>query len=377
MKLIPGENFHMVATNEWQALVHSTSTVMKAYGALFRTEYYSIMKEMGDTYKLLIITSDDNIEEGDKVLFKGLVLTVSEFTHDDTVCFKESFAEKLNEYDERAFRDIAKKIIVSSNPKVSPEATLPSVDIQHIYTYFNDHGQLPTGILKENTSHGEVFIEWESHKTKGGNYKVWLADIGNEKAEKLCKEYYGTSLSETRECDIEHIYNMESSVSKTEKREALKGYTGVTRNLNIHFTHCYQGEYKTSCKYGDDTCPAKLKTERGLTDGAPITLVATELKKCADSWDPKVRLLGNIRAEDISRLCANISEQILPNVKEPIKKPSPFSKEKFITEMETLVSKLDVIDKETPWQAVEPTWWLEMMEIRQAAFNAVQKFKVK
>src|ERR1035437_2877574 len=38
-------------------------------------------------------------------------------------------------------------------------------------------------------------------------------------------------------------------------------------------------------------------------DGAPVEIIARELKKCASSWEPKVRLLGNVRAEDIIRLC--------------------------------------------------------------------------
>lgn len=38
-------------------------------------------------------------------------------------------------------------------------------------------------------------------------------------------------------------------------------------------------------------------------DGAPVNIVARELKKCVINWDPKARLLGNVRAEDIERLC--------------------------------------------------------------------------
>ena len=30
-------------------------------------------------------------------------------------------------------------------------------------------------------------------------------------------------------------------------------------NYGVHATHCYQGEYETSCKYGDDDCPVKDK----------------------------------------------------------------------------------------------------------------------
>jgi hypothetical protein len=50
-------------------------------------------------------------------------------------------------------------------------------------------------------------------------------------------------------------------------------------------------------------------------------------------------------------------------------------RQKFVSEMQSIISKIDAIDKETPWQHVEPEWWLEMMGIRKKAFDAVQKFK--
>lgn len=39
------------------------------------------------------------------------------------------------------------------------------------------------------------------------------------------------------------------------------------------------------------------------TDGAELHVVTEELKRCAKSWNPKARLLGNVRSEDIVRLC--------------------------------------------------------------------------
>lgn len=35
------------------------------------------------------------------------------------------------------------------------------------------------------------------------------------------------------------------------KEEPKQDYSGV------HLRHCYQGEYKNGCKYGEDDCPAK------------------------------------------------------------------------------------------------------------------------
>ena len=61
-------------------------------------------------------------------------------------------------------------------------------------------------------------------------------------------------------------------------------------------------------------------------DGGSLNIVAQELKKCADSWQPKARLLGNVRAEDISRLCeANVS--MLAYVKSKIEITEQMQKE--------------------------------------------------
>jgi len=50
-------------------------------------------------------------------------------------------------------------------------------------------------------------------------------------------------------------------------------------------------------------------------------------------------------------------------------------RQKFVSEMEQLLVKLKIIDKETPWQHVEPEWWLVMSDIERMAIAAVQKFK--
>ncbi len=50
-------------------------------------------------------------------------------------------------------------------------------------------------------------------------------------------------------------------------------------------------------------------------------------------------------------------------------------RQKFVSEMEQLLVKLKAIDKETPWQHVEPEWWLAMSDIERMAIAAVKKFK--
>ncbi len=42
------------------------------------------------------------------------------------------------------------------------------------------------------------------------------------------------------------------------------------------------------------------------TDGQSIDIIAQALKDCCDSWNPEARIVGNIRAEDIARLCKHV-----------------------------------------------------------------------
>jgi len=45
----------------------------------------------------------------------------------------------------------------------------------------------------------------------------------------------------------------------TLRRVDEKATAEATGNVawGVHFAHCYRGEYETSCKYGDENCPAK------------------------------------------------------------------------------------------------------------------------
>ena len=55
------KNIFVTPTDKYSPLVHSTSK----YGGLFLSRYYSPMKEMGDFYQNIYITSDEEIKEGD------------------------------------------------------------------------------------------------------------------------------------------------------------------------------------------------------------------------------------------------------------------------------------------------------------------------
>ena len=58
------KNLHLLPTESYSPLVHSTNK----YGGLFLSRHYSPMKEMGDSYQNIYITSDKQIKEGDWIL---------------------------------------------------------------------------------------------------------------------------------------------------------------------------------------------------------------------------------------------------------------------------------------------------------------------
>jgi hypothetical protein len=55
------KNIHILPTDNYSQLVNSTSK----YGGLFLSKYYSPMKDMGDSYQNIYITSDVEIKVGD------------------------------------------------------------------------------------------------------------------------------------------------------------------------------------------------------------------------------------------------------------------------------------------------------------------------
>jgi len=44
-------------------------------------------------------------------------------------------------------------------------------------------------------------------------------------------------------------------------------------------------------------------------------------------------------------------------------------KEKWLALVTETISKINEIDNATPYQAVEPEWWLEMMKVRRLLYS--------
>lgn len=44
--------------------------------------------------------------------------------------------------------------------------------------------------------------------------------------------------------------------------------------------------------------------------------------------------------------------------------PNPSPADEWTILKTEILARIEVIDKATPWQEVEPRWWLEMMRVR-------------
>ena len=91
------KNIHILPTNNYSPLVHSTNK----YGGYFKSEHYSPMKEMGDSYQNIYITSDEEIKEGDYRL------------NIQRGYFKKSDKEGLRYYNKK--NNVFKKIILTTD----------------------------------------------------------------------------------------------------------------------------------------------------------------------------------------------------------------------------------------------------------------------
>jgi hypothetical protein len=74
------KNIHIIPTENYSDLVYSTNK----YGGYFLSRYYSPMKNMGDSYQNIYITSDEEIKEGDWIFdIVTKRIEIAKFNHND------------------------------------------------------------------------------------------------------------------------------------------------------------------------------------------------------------------------------------------------------------------------------------------------------
>lgn len=56
-------------------------------------------------------------------------------------------------------------------------------------------------------------------------------------------------------------------------------------DITTHLTHCYQGEYEDSCKYGDSDCPAFNENTNDMDDNVVLMKWLAGKDYLTDEWD--------------------------------------------------------------------------------------------
>jgi hypothetical protein len=82
------KNIHIIPTDNYSPLVYSTNK----YGGYFLSRYYSPMKDMGDSYQNIYITSDEEIKEEGYVFWEGKVYKYREFMKMRTPVYTDYFS---------------------------------------------------------------------------------------------------------------------------------------------------------------------------------------------------------------------------------------------------------------------------------------------
>lgn len=204
--------------------------------------------------QFLVITDNSEFKAGDYVVWNN----------SNTVEKVKTVGIDLVTFDDenrQGYIENCKKIVASNSTEITPKSLISNTDIVISIKYYNIYKNFPKFELMKifqafDEQHRKIdyaMIEGDytksSLKIVNGNevmvnwlpedYQIWLSEIGNEKANELCLQYYGTPLKETKGVDIRYIHAQE---------------------VTVHLNHCYTGEYEGSCKYGDEKCPAKTDT---------------------------------------------------------------------------------------------------------------------
>ena len=119
------KNIHVLPTNNYSPLVHSTNK----YGGYFKSEHYSPMKEMGDSYQNIYITNDEEIKEGDCSFYppfgvgKNIVIN-------GEICFHIEAKDGKGSFTQRTYQtlDRNKKIILTTDQDLIKNGVQPIND---------------------------------------------------------------------------------------------------------------------------------------------------------------------------------------------------------------------------------------------------------
>ena len=139
------KNIHLIPTDNYSPLVLSSSR----YGGLFLSKYYSPMKEMGDSYQNIYITSDEEIKEGDWVYTpdKNIMLVTAKYATESSFMIGNGNHEKSPYYIE-----FCRKIILTIDQDLIKDSKdgIQRIDDEFLEWFVKNPSCEEVGVVKDS-----------------------------------------------------------------------------------------------------------------------------------------------------------------------------------------------------------------------------------
>ena len=223
------KNIHVIPTDNYSPLVHSTNK----FGGFFKSEHYSPMKEMGDSYQNIYITSDEEIKEGDWMYYKH---------------FGEDIVTKYNTWgglntNVNEHKDYYKKIILTTDQDLIKDG-VQAIDDEFLEWFVKNPSC-------EEVEVDKVDIEQPKPLYSNGNHKgerVWIEtykiiipkeESKQETPESIIQDI-ATHLSKTVPETLQHIEEFSKELDKLKSKqetleEAAKRVYGSDASKDVEF----------------------------------------------------------------------------------------------------------------------------------------------
>ncbi|MEI6186967.1 MAG: hypothetical protein WCP46_00500 [Alphaproteobacteria bacterium] len=205
----------LLDTEQPSKLVFSTSK----YGGLFKSEHYSPMKEMGDSYKHLYFTSDEEIKEGDWFinLLYNTVKQASNWIYVST-CKKIVATTNPELFKNTKYNmDMAKNSWFNALHRAESPILIPRIGDDFVEAYIKayNEGHPITEVMLDYTF--DAVKQWIGH-TSRENYRPKLRSNGTVIISPVVEKMY----SKDELLDIITDYEMRMSGYKEKSKEWYK-----------------------------------------------------------------------------------------------------------------------------------------------------------
>ncbi len=127
-----------------------------------------------------------------------------------------------------------------------------------------------------------------------GNKEIKDGDLIFVKVEKVCCKSGYIALSCLSDCkDVEYGIRKNHDnhiILFLGNKTANEATVSQERDKKVHLAHCYQGEYESSCKYGEENCPAHIEPNPEFT----AAMVNEEIEFLIQDYARRIKNISEI-----------------------------------------------------------------------------------